>query len=79
MKLSLFVYFQVVLAIRCHDLRSNSALMHHILRSPNENETPALNWDIFRLQLANIRHLIENLPPPWSNAIYSRHNVKIWI
>ena len=29
-----------------------------------ENKTPAMHRDIFRLRLANNRHLIENLPPP---------------
>ena len=28
------------------------------------NKTPAMHRDIFRLQLANKRHLIKNLPPP---------------
>ena len=29
------------------------------------NKTPAMQRDIVRLQLANNRHLIERLPPPW--------------
>ena len=29
------------------------------------NKTPSMHWDIFRLQLANNRYLIKNLPPPW--------------
>ena len=27
------------------------------------NKTPAMHRDIFRLQLANDRHMMENLPP----------------
>ena len=30
-----------------------------------------MHRDIFRLQLANNRRLIKNLPPPWLNAITS--------
>ena len=41
-----------------------------------KNKTPAIHRDFFRLRLAKIRHLIENLPPPWYNAIYFGDNVK---
>ena len=39
---------------------SNPPTRKHILFL---NKTPAMHRDLFRLQLANDRHLIENLPP----------------
>ena len=39
-----------------------------------DNKTPAMHRDIFRLQLTNNGRLIDS--PPWQNAIYFGYNVK---
>ena len=39
------------------------------------NKTPVMQQDTFRLQLANNRHLIENLPPPRPLGGDKRHGL----
>ena len=65
-----------VLCEKKHTVGTNFLFLHFL--DCIYNKTPPMHRDIFRLQLTNNRRLIENLPPPWLNAIYIGYNVKIW-
>ena len=47
----------------CTRERNNNDDPDHL--ETNRNKTPTMHRYIFRLQLANYRRLIKNLPPPW--------------
>ena len=51
--------------IEAHIGTHRQLTINHSFEQLNSNKTPAMHWNIFRLQLANNTHLIKNPPPPF--------------